>query len=382
MPCPPVADPARDRVSERRVAQEQLRNRSVTRLTLGLALAAVYFGAAKLGLTMAFVAEQVTTVWPPTGIALAAILVLGPAVWPAIALGALVANLTAHESIGTALAIATGNTLEAVIGGWWLRRLGFRSSLERLRDVLGLMVFAAGISTTVSATIGVASLCLSGVQSWGAFARLWSDWWIGDAMGALVMAPLLLVWVRPSPLGWDRLRGAEIALLGATLVAASLVVFAGWLGLEGYPLHYTRFPFVIWAALRLGQRGTVTVTFIASTVAIWSTVNGSGPFVMESPEGSLVMLQLFMAVVAIAGLLLGAAITERDLAESRRRRDYAQLELSEAGLRLAPPARRLGGWGRGITSGNPPLSRGRPPPPPPRPRQLPPPLLPPPPPPP
>src|SRR5262249_39914865 len=122
MPCPPVADPARDRVSERRVPQEQLRNRSVTRLTLGLALAAVYFGAAKLGLTMAFVAEQVTTVWPPTGIALAAILVLGPAVWPAIALGALVANVTAHESLVTAAAIATGNTLAVAVARRFPRR--------------------------------------------------------------------------------------------------------------------------------------------------------------------------------------------------------------------------------------------------------------------
>ena len=332
------------------MTQEPVRYRSVTRLTLGLALAALYFGAAKLGLTMAFVAEQVTTVWPPSGIALAAVVLLGPAVWPAIALGALLANATAHEPLGTAAAIAAGNTLEAVVGGWMLRRLGFRRALERLRDVLGLIVFAAGISTTVSATIGVASLCLGGVQPWSAFARLWSEWWIGDGMGDLVMAPLLLVWASPSPLGWARRRIVEVVILCATLVGVSLVVFAGWLGLEGYPLHYTIFPFVIWAALRLGQRGTAMVTFIASSLAIWSTVNGTGPLVMESPEASLVMLQLFMAVVAIAGLLLGAAITERDLAESRRRRDYAQLELSEAGLRLALDAGRMGVWDWDIAS--------------------------------
>jgi len=129
------------------VADEPVRYRSASRLVLGLALAAVYFGAAKLGLTMAFVAEQVTTVWPATGIALAAVVVLGPSVWPAIALGALLANLTVHEPLGTAAAIAAGNTLEALVGGWLLRRLGFRSSLERLRDVLGLIVFAAGVST-------------------------------------------------------------------------------------------------------------------------------------------------------------------------------------------------------------------------------------------
>ena len=335
------------------MADEPVRYRSASRLVLGLALAAVYFGAAKLGLTMAFVAEQVTTVWPATGIALAAVVVLGPSVWPAIALGALLANLTVHEPLGTAAAIAAGNTLEALVGGWLLRRLGFRSSLERLRDVLGLIVFAAGVSTMVSATIGVTSLCLGGVQPWWAFRSLWWNWWIGDAMGNLVMAPLLLVCTSASPLRWDRWHVVEAAALSGTLVAVSLVVFAGWLGLglDGYPLQYTVFPFVIWAALRLGQRGTATVTFIASGLAIWSTVNGSGPFVMEGAEASLVMLQLFMAVVAVTGLLLGAAITERDVAESRRRRDYAQLELSEEGLRLALEAGRMGVWDWDLTSG-------------------------------
>src|SRR5262249_35096397 len=153
-----------------------------------------------------------------------------------------------------------------------------------------------------------------------------------------------------SPLGWARRRIVEAVLLCATLVAASLVVFAGWLGLEGYPLHYTVFPFLIWAALRLGQRGTATVTFIASSLASGSAVNGTGPFAMESPEASLVMLQLFMAIVAVAGLLLGAAITERDLAESRRREDFAQLQLSEEGLRLALDAGRMGVWDWDIAS--------------------------------
>ena len=213
------------------------------------------------------------------------------------------------------------------------------------------MVLAAGVSTAVSATIGVTSLCISRVQPWSAFATLWSEWWIGDAMGDLVMAPLLLVWASRSPLRWTSGRIAEVVLLCGTLVAVSLVVFVGWLGLEGYPLHYTVFPFVIWGALRLGQRGTATVTFIASSLAIWSTVAGSGPFVMENPGASLIMLQLFMAVVAVAGLLLGAAMAERDVAERRRARDYAQLELNEAGLRLALQAGRMTVWDWDIPSG-------------------------------
>src|SRR5262249_42362571 len=132
-----------------------------------LMLAAVYFAAAHLGFQMAFVAQQVSPVWPPTGISLAAILVLGYRAWPGIALGAFLANLTANEPVATACAIATGNTLEAVAGAWLLRRaIDFRLSLERVKDALGLVVFAAGIGTTVSATIGVLSLCIGDVQPW------------------------------------------------------------------------------------------------------------------------------------------------------------------------------------------------------------------------
>jgi integral membrane sensor domain MASE1 len=115
-------------------------------------LAAVYFGAAKLGLTMAFVTEQVTAVWPPTGIALAALLVFGRRLWPAITLGAFLANATANEPLGTAAGIAVGNTLEALLGAWLLRLVEFDPALGRVKDVLGLVVLAAGTSTMVSAT--------------------------------------------------------------------------------------------------------------------------------------------------------------------------------------------------------------------------------------
>src|SRR5207253_5366464 len=140
------------------------------------------FGAAKLGLSLAFVAEQVTIVWPASGIALAVVLLFGYRFWPGVALGAFLANWTVHEPPLVAGGIAVGNTLEAVVGAWLLRRfVGFDNSLERLKDVFGLVTLAAGVSTTVSATIGVTSLCLGGVQSWGDFSSLWWTWWLGDA---------------------------------------------------------------------------------------------------------------------------------------------------------------------------------------------------------
>lgn len=274
---------------------------------------------------MAFVAEQVTAVWPPTGIALVAVLLLGYRVWPGIALGALLANLTANEALPTACGIAAGNTLEALAGAWLLRASGFRMALGRLRDVLALVFLAAMLSTCVSATIGVASLCLSGLQPWDAFSGLWRVWWVGDAMGNLVMAPLLMVWAARSRMRLTLRRAFEAAALLSTLLVVGLLVLGerAPVLIREYPPEYIIFPLVIWAALRFGQRGTVTVTFIVSTLAIWGALCGAGPFAVATFNESLLLLHAYMSVVAVTGLLLGAVITERNTAERRRETDHA-----------------------------------------------------------
>ncbi|HXJ34666.1 MAG TPA: MASE1 domain-containing protein [Candidatus Eisenbacteria bacterium] len=319
-----------------------------------LATALVYFAAAKLGLTMAFSAEQVTLVWPPSGIALASVVLLGRRwVVPGIALGAFLANATANEPLGTAAGIAVGNTLEALIGAWLLERAHTRPALDRLRDVLALVALAAACSTMASATIGVVSLCLGGVQPWSASATLWWTWWIGDALGDLVTAPLLLVWATAQPALLPSERRGEAATLLLATFAVGAVVFAGrHVGpLAGYPFHYAVFPLVVWAALRFGQRGTATVTFVTAALAISNTVRGSGPFTGEPVEESLFLLQLFMAIVSVTGLLLGAAITERDVARRQVNREYDRLQASEQRLRFALAAGRMGVWDWNITSG-------------------------------
>ena len=166
-------------------------------------LTIVYFGAAKLGLSLAVMHANVSLVWPPTGIALAALLLFGSRLWPGVALGAFLVNVSTAVSLATAGGIAVGNTLEAVVGASLLRRVvRFRNSLGRLQDVLGLAILAAMLSTTVSATIGVASLCLGGAAPWALSGSLWWQWWLGDAMGGLVVAPVLLTWgTAPRP-GW------------------------------------------------------------------------------------------------------------------------------------------------------------------------------------
>jgi PAS domain S-box-containing protein len=286
-------------------------------------LTAAYFGAAKVGLTMAVVAEQVTAVWPPTGIALAALLVCGYRTWPAITLGAFLANATANAPPGAAAAIALGNTLEALLGAWLLRRGGFDHALGRAHDVFALVALAAGLSTAVSATVGATSLCLAGIKPWPAYAALWSVWWLGDAMGDLVVAPLLLTWAGWRRPPWRPRRVAEAGALLLGLAAVSLLVFAGSTALFSFPaLVYTVFPFAIWAALRFGQPAATLMTFVASSIAIGGTARGHGPFAFPATHENLILLLIFLGVVAVTTLVLAAVTAERERAKGALQESY------------------------------------------------------------
>jgi PAS domain S-box-containing protein len=275
-------------------------------------LAVVYFAAAKLGLSMAVSAEQVSAVWPPTGVALSAVLVFGFRMWPGIAFGAFTANITANEPIGTAAGIAIGNTLEAIIGAWLLQRwIGFDRRLSRLKDVLALIGLAAAASTSVSATIGVSSLCLGGVYPWADFGALWSVWWLGDGIGDLIIAPALLTATIGLP-RWTVPRAAEAGGLALALVVTGIIVFYGWTGSASYySLAYAVFPFVVWAALRFGPQGTAVVVLVASILALSGTLRGAGPFGSGTTHDRLVAIQVFMGVVAVTALILSAALAER-----------------------------------------------------------------------
>jgi signal transduction histidine kinase/integral membrane sensor domain MASE1 len=307
------------------------------------AIAAAYFVSARLGFTLAFVAEQVTTVWPPTGIALAAVVIFGYRVWPGILAGALLANLTANETLPVAAVIAAGNTLEALAGAWLLRRVArFDRSLERIRDVLGLVGLAAAASTTLSATIGATSLCAAGLQPWSTFRALWLDWWLGDAMGALLVAPALLTWSGWRRIRWPAGRRVEAAVALACLVLVAATVFGGRVTVAGnHPLEYTVFPMLTWIALRFGQPGTALAILLTSTLALSGTVAGFGPFAGAPLHESLVLLQVFNGVMATTALLLGAAMAERDTRERRRAADFAVTQVLAGSRTLAEAAPRI-----------------------------------------
>ncbi len=306
---------------------------------LGLITAAVYVAGAKLGLRLAFVAEQVTVVWPPTGIAFAAVLLLGFRIWPYIALGAFIANVTTDAPVITSLGIAAGNTLEALTGAYLVTRIvQFRPSLDRLRDVFGLIFFGAGVSTTVSATIGVTSLCLTGMQPWERFGSLWFVWFLGDAMGNMLIAPLILTLSSTESRKRVQSRGlGEYAALMAVLGASDLGIFlAPNTFLARYnPRSYAVFPPLIWAALRFGPCGTAIASVFTATVAILCTAYGFGPFTAASMNDNLIALQLFMSIAAGTGLVLAVTQTERDSAVKslyRSEQRYKSLVLASSNV--------------------------------------------------
>src|SRR6266545_3197433 len=321
--------------------RRSLREIRGTDLLVALGIAVLYVAAAKLGLALAFQAAQVSAVWPPTGLALAALLRFGPRAAPGVLLGAFVANATAGEPLWVAAGIGVGNTLEAAVGATLLSHLGFDGCLARLRDALALLG-AAIVSPAIAATVGVTCLGAGAVQPASSLQGLWGVWWLGDALGDLVVAPLLLVWTARQTL--PRRRGAAVepfALLAA-LFAASAIAFGQ---VPPSPaLEYVTFPIAIWAALRFGPPATATVTAGTYAVAVWTTHRGLGPFAGAGPEGGLVPLQAFMAVFAMTALLLGAIA-----AQHRQARESARL--SESRLILALRAAGMGAWDWNVATG-------------------------------
>jgi len=271
-----------------------------------------YFVTARLGLLIDPVAGFATLVWPPTGIALAALLLFGKRLWPGALAGALCVNLVIGASLPVALGIATGNTLEALAGTWLLWRIGrFDARLERIDDVMALILLGAIGSTAISAAIGVASLQAGGTLRPGISWPTFRAWWLGDMLGDLVVAPLLLVWILRPALARRRFQVPEAVALGGLLVGCGLLVFGRDSESGLLRLPYLIFPPLLWAAVRFAQYGAVTATFLISAIAIAGTTLGFGPFVQGTLSESLLHLQIFLAVAAATALTVAAAIAER-----------------------------------------------------------------------
>jgi len=282
-------------------------------IVAGVALG--YFLGAKLGLSLAYLNESVTPVWPATGIAIAAMLWFGYRATPGVLLGALLANYFLTDvSLATASAISVGNTLEAITAVYLLSRfVESRNPFNRAYDVLKFGVFAALISTAVAATIGNVVLCVSGHEHWGDFSRLWLTWWSGDGVGALIVTPLILGWLEKPVEKWSMVRWTEFAMLLVLLSLFSITIYTNLLLQLGgtRPWGHVTIPLLVWAAFRFGPRGVSTAMLPLSAIAIWGTTHGYGGFRDYGPNEALLFLQAYVANLAITALSLAAIVTER-----------------------------------------------------------------------
>ncbi len=284
-----------------------------------LFLAAVYFVAGKLGLALAFVHPSSTAVWAPSGIALAALLIFGYRVWPGVLLGAFLVNWATLGTPATSLAIATGNTLEGLLAAYLVTRFaGGQSAFDQASNTLKFDFFAGLCAPTVAAIVGVTTLCFFGYASWINFRPIWLTWWLGDGTGALLIAPLIILWASDWRFRWSRAQLLEMSVLVVGLIFTADVVFGGLFssGSRAYPLEYLCIPFLLWAALRFGQREAIAVTIMLSGIAIWGTLHGDGPFLTASKNESLLLLQAFTAIISAMTMALAAITAQRRRVEA------------------------------------------------------------------
>jgi diguanylate cyclase (GGDEF)-like protein len=277
-------------------------------------LAAAYFAAAEAALSLGGPAVPLAAVWPASGIALAGVLLLGYRMWPGVWMGAALAAATVASSPLDAAVMASGSTLEAVVGALLVRRcIGMPHSFERGEDVVEFVAIAA-LSSAIAAATATALLVWSDTSS-QSLALTWWTHWQADTMGIIVVAPLILNWSARSG---DAARGKtlEMLCLAVPMLAATQAIFGE--GLPAYlpslPLTFVILPFVIWAALRFGQREVATLNALVCAIAVWQTLEGHGPFASAAPGTVLLLLLAFTSTVVITGLVLNAVVGERSRA--------------------------------------------------------------------
>ena len=285
-------------------------------------ICAAYVASAVLGFQLAFATQQVTAIWPPAGIALAAFLLRGPSAWFGVLVGALLSNALRQEPILTAFGISVGNTLGPLVGAYLVKQVkDFDFTLCRLRDVWAVAILGSA-AMTITASNGVINLALGGIIPWHAWQSVWRTWLIGDAMGAVLIAPVILTCATNPKTSFSRWSAIELVLLSVAIATQAFFSFSAHM-----PHAYQLFPFVMWAALRFTQRETAISVLIISVFALWATIHNFGPFAEGSRDTQLENLVAFMGILSVTGLSLGALLSERRVAEMALRRANEELDI-------------------------------------------------------
>ena len=297
--------------------------RVVTRVSACVALGLAYFATAKLGQTLQYTAS-VTAIWPPVGLAIGALYLWGLRLWPGILLGELLVNgqLSLHPTsppLGSIAGQQLGNMVEVIVGAWLLLRLlGPRAKLESAMEV-GNLILTVGIATAISASFGTLSMLAGGVIDGGDIPTFWRTWWLGDSSGALVVLPLMLVWIGNGHVAWRRMSRKEGMAMIATVVAVSVLAVT-----SSAPLTYLIFPALIWASFRFGAPGVTLATAINAGITIGVTADRLGVFFKQPIDDRTLSTQLYVLITAVTALFLTAVVSERqrsatELVGARRR---------------------------------------------------------------
>ncbi len=307
-----------------------------------ITIAVIYVLLGKLGQLSAIMPGNVTAVWPPSGFALAMALLLGrKALW-GIGIGAFAVNTQAFldsaslasviNSAAVGIAIAVGSAAQPFVGAYFIKRvIGIGNLLQNIRHLLFFATLTP-LMCLISSMIGAIALWLGGLVSAAALGELWLTWWLGDSVGILILTPVLMAWhtIKPSPMpppanGSDRLTLVVVFLL---LALSGLIGFGLTFSGEAsrYPLEFLAWPFLLWLALRFDARAVTSGILLLSGIAVWQTMRGQGPFQFDTPNLSLLLLQLFITVTALTTMIVGALANERKLAENALRIAHAELE--------------------------------------------------------
>jgi signal transduction histidine kinase/CheY-like chemotaxis protein len=294
-----------------------------------VAIGVIYFALAKGGLALASINPSATPIWPPTGFALAAVLLWGYRTWPAIFVAAVIANATTAGSIATAIAIASGNSLEAVVGAYLINRWSNgRNTFSTPNSVATFALICFVVAAPISATIGLASLATAGYTGWANFANVWVTWWLGDVTGALVIAPVIVLWASSDYHAFSRNEFFETLGVLATAVAVGLFAFSPLFEQTPSrdPLGFLAILPLLWAALRREPRDTATVALVLAGITVWGTLMGGGPFTTANLNVSFLLVLMFLISITVPSLLLSADVAVRKKAEENLRRAQTELE--------------------------------------------------------
>ncbi len=314
------------RFAKQMVSHVPIRKQEFAYPVVVIVLALAYLIAGRFGLQFAIIHENVSLVWAASAIAVSAMLLGGQRLWPGVALGAFLVNITTGAPLLSVLLITFGNTLGPVLATYILCNVvPFNVTFDRIKDVVIFAIGGVLVASLITSIIGTLALVMIGNITDTNILAIWLEWFMGDSIGILVLTPLIMLWWKNYKLTSDYRRWLEVTVLGICVVAVSLIIFQpSAYRIGNYPLTYLTIPFTLWVALRFGARGASTICFVIAVAAIAGVARQLQLRAYLDVHQDLIYLWTFIALVTLSTLVLAAIVMDRKRIERElaRERDY------------------------------------------------------------